>query len=86
MRGRARAGHGPSSQWGATCAQQFRLALLALLAVFGAQLLERYGDLVTDIEFSIAVRTEQDRAPLRDLAALVQSADDTKARAAIAGA
>jgi hypothetical protein len=29
----------------------------------GAQLLERHGDLVTDIEFSIAVRTEQDRRP-----------------------
>jgi probable F420-dependent oxidoreductase len=52
----------------------------------GAQLLERYGDLITDIEFSIAVRTEEDRETLRDLAALLQSADDTKARATIAGA
>ena len=51
----------------------------------GARLLDRYADLVTDIEFSIAVRDESDTETLRELAALIQSADDTKARAAIAG-
>lgn len=49
----------------------------------GTRLLERYGDLVTDIEFSIAVRSEQDWETLRDLASVVQAADDTAARAAL---
>ncbi|HTK67257.1 MAG TPA: TIGR03617 family F420-dependent LLM class oxidoreductase [Pseudonocardia sp.] len=51
----------------------------------GGRLLDRYADLVTDIEFSIAVRDESDTQTLRDLAALVQSTDDTAARAAIVG-
>jgi probable F420-dependent oxidoreductase len=51
----------------------------------GQRLLERYAGLVTDIEFSIAVRTEADTDTLRDLAALVASADDAAARAAITG-
>jgi probable F420-dependent oxidoreductase len=51
----------------------------------GERLLDRYADLVTDIEFSIAVRDERDTQTLRELAALVQSADDAKARAVISG-
>jgi hypothetical protein len=51
----------------------------------GERLLDRYAELVTDIEFSIAVRDESDTQTLRDLADLVQSADDAKARAAITG-
>jgi hypothetical protein len=38
-----------------------------------------------DIEFSIAVRTDADRETLQELAALVQSADNTRARATIVG-
>jgi probable F420-dependent oxidoreductase len=37
-------------------------------------LLDRYRDLVTDVEFSIAVRNDEDRATLRQLAALLRSA------------
>jgi probable F420-dependent oxidoreductase len=51
----------------------------------GERLLDRYADLVTDIEFSIAIRDESDTETLRDLAALIQSADDTGARAAVLG-
>jgi probable F420-dependent oxidoreductase len=51
----------------------------------GQRLLDRYADVVTDIEFSIAVRDERDTQTLRELATLVQSADDARARAAIVG-
>jgi hypothetical protein len=51
----------------------------------GARLIERYGRVVTDIEFSIAVQTEQDRETLQSLAALIQQADDSAACAAIIG-
>ncbi|HTK65158.1 MAG TPA: TIGR03617 family F420-dependent LLM class oxidoreductase [Pseudonocardia sp.] len=62
-----------------------RFVIAGTYDTIGEQLLERYAGLVTDIEFSIAVRTEQDRETLRDLAAQVQAADDAPARAAIAG-
>jgi len=41
--------------------------------------------LVTDIEFSIAVRDERDRAQLAELAQQIQTSDDSRARATIAG-
>jgi probable F420-dependent oxidoreductase len=50
-----------------------------------ARLMERYRKVVTDIEFSIAVQTDQDRETLRDLAATIQREDAGAARAAIAG-
>jgi len=40
---------------------------------------------VTDIEFSIGVGSSADRQTLADLARTVQQADDSAARAAIAG-
>jgi hypothetical protein len=49
----------------------------------GPRLLERYGAVVTDIEFSIAIRDEQDRARLADLARELQGADDSAARSTI---
>lgn len=49
----------------------------------GAKLLDRYRSVVTDVEFSISVRDDEDREALRDLARLVQSADDAPARATI---
>lgn len=51
----------------------------------GRRLLDRYGDLVTDVEFSIAVGDDDDRATLADLAAAVRAHDDTAARTAILG-
>lgn len=49
----------------------------------GERLLERYAGVVTDVEFSIAVADDTDRAALADLAAVVQGADDSAARAEI---
>jgi len=62
-----------------------RFVVVGTYDTIGRRLLERYADLVTDIEFSIAVRDDEDRETLRSLAALVQSADDTPARATITG-
>jgi probable F420-dependent oxidoreductase len=53
--------------------------------VIGDRLLERFGDVVTDIEFSIAVRDEQDRATLAAIAQRIQGHPDAAARAAIGG-
>jgi probable F420-dependent oxidoreductase len=51
----------------------------------GKRLLDRFGSLVTDIEFSIAVEDDDDRATLADLARMIQSSDDDEARRAISG-
>jgi hypothetical protein len=51
----------------------------------GGKLLERYADVVTDIEFSIALQAPGDRETLAELAALLQGASDATARATIAG-
>lgn len=51
----------------------------------GDKLLERYGDIVTNIEFSIAVNDEEDLETLTGLAARLQAADDSAARKNIAG-
>lgn len=50
------------------------------------QLLARYGDVVTDIEFSIAVRDDDDRQRLANLVRTIQSASEDRARASITGA
>ena len=50
------------------------------------KLLDRYGGLITDCEFSIAVKNEADTEILRRLARDIQSASLAKARAAIVGA
>jgi probable F420-dependent oxidoreductase len=51
----------------------------------GSKILQRYGDVVTDIEFSIAVQTSGDRETLAKLAGLLQEASDAPARATITG-
>ncbi len=51
----------------------------------GEKLLARYRDVVTDVEFSIAVRDDHDRAVLGQLARTLQAADDGPARATIRG-
>ena len=49
----------------------------------GSKLVERYRRVATDVEFSIAVQTEQDRETLRGLAAAIQGADESAARTTI---
>lgn len=44
--------------------------------VIGERLVARYGDVVTDIEFSIAVRDDDDRRTLVEIARLVRSVPD----------
>lgn len=51
----------------------------------GARLLERYGNVVTDIEFSIAVRDARDRETLRQMAGVLQAHDGRLARRTILG-
>jgi len=53
--------------------------------VIGERLLERFGDVVTDIEFSIAVRDDQDRATLAAIARRIQDHPEDAARSAIGG-
>jgi len=62
-----------------------QFAVIGVYDEIGAKVLDRFGDVVTDIEFSIAVRDERDRAQLAGLARQIQASDDSRARAAIAG-
>jgi probable F420-dependent oxidoreductase len=49
------------------------------------KLCARFGDVVTDVEFSIAVMSAADRAVLADIARRVQGHDETRARQTLAG-
>jgi len=51
----------------------------------GDHLLERYGDVVSDIEFSIAVRDDTDRQVLADLARQLRAHDESDFRATLTG-
>ncbi|HZZ51692.1 MAG TPA: TIGR03617 family F420-dependent LLM class oxidoreductase [Pseudonocardia sp.] len=50
------------------------------------RLLERYGPVVTDIEFSVAISSDEDRRTLEHLAGVLRDASDAQARATIKGA
>lgn len=86
-----RARHLSRSQDWQSLSQMVDDEVLAQFAVIGLhdtvaqQLLERFGDLVTDIEFSIAVSDDDDRARLVDIAHVIQGASDEGARTAIVG-
>jgi probable F420-dependent oxidoreductase len=54
--------------------------------VIGDRLTERYRDVVTDIEFSIAVRDDDDRQTLADLARQIRAVPDDAFRANLLGA
>jgi probable F420-dependent oxidoreductase len=54
--------------------------------VIGDRLVERFGDVVTDIEFSIAVRDDDDRRTLAELARQVRAVPDDVFRANLTGA
>ncbi|PQP20050.1 LLM class F420-dependent oxidoreductase [Rhodococcus opacus] len=65
------------------------LNLFAVIGTYdeiGQKLLDRFSAVVTDVEFSIGVRTDEDRQTLSDLAGIIQATDDSSARAAIVGA
>ena len=51
----------------------------------GRKLCDRYSDVVTNCEFSIAVKNDADRERLRQLASDIQSAGDARARRTILG-
>jgi probable F420-dependent oxidoreductase len=51
----------------------------------GDKLIDRFGAVVTDVEFSIAARDEEDQASLAELAQRIQAHDDSGARATIRG-
>lgn len=63
-----------------------QFAVIGTYDEIGRKLLSRFSGVVTDIESSISVRGSSDRQTLADLARTVQQADDSAARAAIAGA
>jgi hypothetical protein len=48
------------------------------------KLCNRFGDVLTDVEFSIAVSSEDDRAVLADIARRVQGHLESRARQALA--
>ncbi len=66
-------------------------AVLEQFAVIGThdeiadKLLARFRDVITDVEFSIAVRDDADREALARMAGRIQGDDDTPARKAILG-
>ena len=62
-----------------------QFAVIGTYDEIGKKLLNRFGGLVTDVEFSIAVRNDQDRETLRKLAAEIQSDSDGAAREEICG-
>jgi hypothetical protein len=62
-----------------------RFAVVGTHDVIAERLLERYVDVATDLELSIAVRDERDRGRLADLALTFAMASDCRARVAITG-
>lgn len=60
-----------------------QFAVIGTYDEIGKKLLARFGDVVTDMEFSIAVRDDDDRATLHDLARTLQGASEAAARAVI---
>jgi len=62
-----------------------QFAVIGTYEEIGRRLLDRFGRLVTDVEFSIAVRGERDLETLTTLTRTIRAADDGAARAAIAG-
>jgi probable F420-dependent oxidoreductase len=62
-----------------------QFAVIGTYDEIGQKLLDRYSSVVTDIEFSISVRNDEDRQTLSDLARTIQASDDSTARATIVG-
>ncbi len=62
-----------------------QFAVIGTYDKIGRKLLDRFGRIITDCEFSIAVRDEQDRETLTNLAKLIQSDDGSVARKTIMG-
>jgi len=62
-----------------------QFATIGTYDTIGAQVLERWGGLVTHAEFSIAVNNDEDLADLTRIARDIQAAGEDEARATIAG-
>jgi len=62
-----------------------RFAVIGTYDTIGRRLTERFADVVTDIEFSIAVQDERDQETLAGLARAIQAVPEDRARAAILG-
>jgi probable F420-dependent oxidoreductase len=62
-----------------------RFAVIGTYDEIGDRLLQRFGNLITDVEFSIAVRDARDRETLTALARAIQAHDDGAARRTILG-
>jgi hypothetical protein len=59
--------------------------VICTYVVIGRKLVDRFGKLITNCEFSIAVRNEEDRETLAAIAREIQALDDGGARASITG-
>lgn len=62
-----------------------QFAVIGTYDEIGRKLVDRFGDIITDCEFSIAVRNDEDRETLRRMAHDIQSDDGAAARSAITG-
>jgi probable F420-dependent oxidoreductase len=62
-----------------------QFAVIGTYDVIGRKLVDRFGKLITNCEFSIAVRNEEDRETLAAIAREIQALDDGGARASITG-
>ena len=62
-----------------------QFAVIGTHEEIGTKLIERFGALVTDVEFSIAVTNDKEKEALRKLASDIQSDDGSRARATING-
>lgn len=62
-----------------------QFAVIGTYDDIGEKLVARFGHVVTDVEFSIAVRDDQDRSRLTQLASDIQSDDGSAARRTILG-
>jgi len=62
-----------------------QFAVIGTHQAIGQKLLDRWGDLATHVEFSIAVESEEDRADLVHIARTVQTGGEANARKIICG-
>lgn len=62
-----------------------QFAVIGTHQAIGQKLLDRWGDLATHVEFSIAVESEEDRADLAHIARTVQTGGEANARKIICG-
>ena len=62
-----------------------QFAVIGTYDTIGQRLCERFGDVVTNVEFSIAAGTQEERRRLAELAVEIKSHNDSAARKVIMG-